>query len=344
MKKNIMLVFVIFVTFALIAAPGYALAGSLLEGDTTLETFQIYLPVVLGAPPSGIVLPQACNVNTSLANQLQAIQHVYEVVPYNLSVGYEDLNLNAPSMDFDYNDWVTDIPTSLCFYSTSTGESFMWQIDLAIVPQARGAALDHAYHVDFPANIFPSDGYSILTHYDTAGNVIGAPIVQDFIANQVNEFDLVDPTSLALPGSIVNTRETQPHQITQGFATLTIRFYNAFPFDPSIYDPAQPGNEHGAMLFFQPHLSVYQNPVYDIRPGSPLMLVVPFLDWKWPEERIAIWRAYPNVTPGDTSVTPKVPPQFPLHWETNFNDCVYDGLPCTAPAAAAPSLEPYPAP
>ena len=73
----------------------------------------------------------------------------------------------------------------------------------------------------------------------------------------------------------------------------------------TLYDPAQAGNEHGEKLFFQPHLFVYNTPTYEIGPGSPLMLVVPFLEWEWPEERVAIWNAYPDVLPGDLSITPR---------------------------------------
>ncbi len=174
--------------------------------------------------------------------------------------------------------------------------------------------------------------------------MIGVPVEAPFIASQVNQFDMVDPTSLALPGTIVNTVETKPRQETLGTATLRIEFDNPFFFDVDPYLPTVEGNEHGERLFFQPHLSVYQNPTYEIGPGNPLMLVVPFLTWHWPEERVNIWRAYPDVTPGDVGVDPKMPPQFPEEWYTNFNDCVYNGVPCSLPASNAPSLEPYPAP
>jgi hypothetical protein len=353
MKKIIMFVFVLFIAFALVAgsmaAQGGALAKALLEGEAPLFSNHVYLPIAMGNGEPRIILPQTCVTDAAIEEALRGINHTFKVDPYNVSVGYEDLSLSSQYTDFDYNDWITDIPTSLCFYYIPNQGSFMWKLDLAVTPQARGAGLDHAYHIDFPANIFLSDGVATLTHFDTNGNVIGTPSEQPFIASQTNQFDLVDPTSLALPGSIVNTVETRAHVVTQGYATLSIRFNNPFWFDPIIYDPAQPGNEHGEKLFFQPHLSVYADPSYEIRPGNPLMLVVPFLDWKWPEERVNIWRAYPDVIPGDITPTPKLPPVFPLHWEANYNDCVYDGIPCSVPAATAPNsnaplLEPYPAP
>jgi hypothetical protein len=176
--------------------------------------------------------------------------------------------------------------------------------------------------------------------------VVGTPVVQPFLAGQLNQFTMVDPTSVAIPGSIVNTVETRPYQQPTGFASLSIRFDTPFGFDPAPYEPNQPGNAHGEKLFFQPHLFVYQTPTYEIGPGNPLMLVVPFLTWEWPEERVAIWRAYPDVTPGNISSNPKVPPEFPNGWFENFNNCVYDGVMCSAPAAgaSAPTLLPYPAP
>ena len=280
-----------------------------------------------------------------------------KVIPYNVSVGYEDLKFDSPYMDFDYNDWVTDIATDLR-YCRSSSETFLWQITLNVTPQARGAALDHAYHIDFPANIFPSNGTATLTKYDQNGNVIGVPLVQPFIANQINQFSMVDPTSNALPGSIVNTVETKPHRETLGTATLLIEFDNAFFFDVSPYLPTVVGNAHGEKLFFQPHLSIPPSGAplppggaYEVGPQTEfkeLMLVVPYLEWKWPEERVNIWRAYPDVIPGNTSTNPRVPPQFPENWYASFNNCVYDGVPCTVPAPAAaadaPTLEPYPAP
>ena len=267
-----------------------------------------------------------------------------KIIPYTVSVGYEDLDLSSRYTDFDYNDWVTDIAGDLRYCQTQAEGTLLWQLDLDVTPQARGAGLDHAYHIDFAANIFPSDGTATLTRYDQNGAVIGVPIEQAFIANQINEFDLVDPTSLALPGTIVNTVETKPHQETLGTATLRIEFDNPFFFDVDPYLPTIEENQHGEKLFFQPHLSVYANPIYDIRPGNPLMLVVPFLTWEWPEERVNIWRAYPDVVPGIISTDPKFPPTFPEIWWDTFNDCVYNGVPCTAPAPSAPVLEPYPAP
>ena len=131
-------------------------------------------------------------------------------------------------------------------------------------PPGRGAGLDHAYHIDFPANIFPSDGEAIITIYDASNNVVGAPLVQPFLANQINQFTMVDPTSNAIPGAIVNTVEIEPFVNPQGYATLSIRFDTPFWFNVTPYDPAQAGNEHGEKLFFQPHLFVYNTPTYGV--------------------------------------------------------------------------------
>ena len=105
---------------------------------------------------------------------------------------------------------------------------FLWQLDFAVLPQARGAALDHAYHIDFPANIFPAMAKPSLTIYDDNNVVVGAPIVQPFLANQINQFTMVDPTSNALPGAIVNTVEAEAYVNPRGYATLSIRFDSPF--------------------------------------------------------------------------------------------------------------------
>jgi hypothetical protein len=56
------------------------------------------------------------------------------------------------------------------------------------------------------------------------------------------------------------------------------------------------------------------------------LLNVPIHDWLWPEERHAIFQAYPLViyVPG-----PPVQLIFPAEWWTVHNPCVYgDGIVC----------------
>jgi hypothetical protein len=350
MKKIVTLVLVLFIGLALIAAsvaaPGRVQASVGNNQTVGSYAYSVFFPFMRTPGQIGVNPPVTCVPDPIIADQ-----YVFKTTHYNTSIGYEDLDLSSLYMDFDYNDWITDIATDLCYYSYPNSTLFLWQLDFTILPQARGAALDHAYHIDFPANIFPSDGEAILTRYDENNNIIGVPVLQPFTANQVNQFTMVDPTSNALPGSMVNTIESEAYVNPRGYATLSIRFDTPFFFDVSLYDPAQAGNEHGEKLFFQPHLFVYNNPNYEIGPGSPLMLVVPFLTWEWPEERVNIWLAYPDVIPGDLSVTPHIPPVFPLNWTANFNDCVYNGVPCTLPPVAAgaaqlqaPSVTPSPSP
>lgn len=334
MKKIVTFVLVLLIGFALVAAsvtaPGRVLASVGNNTPVGEFSYKLYFPFMRSPGQIAVNPPPTCVPDPSIPDE-----YGFKVIQYNTSIGYEDLSLDSMYMDFDYNDWITDIATDLCYYHIPNTGSFLWQLDFIVLPQARGAALDHAYHIDFPANIFPSDGEAILTYFDEYNNVIGAPVVQPFLATQINQFDMVDPTSNALPGSMVNTVETEAYVNPRGYATLSIRFDTPFWFDVALYDPAQAGNEHGEKLFFQPHLFVYNNPNYEIGPGSPLMLVVPFLTWEWPEERIAIWHAYPDVLPGDLSVSPKVPPVFPLGWHANFNDCVYNGVACPPPPANA---------
>ena len=338
MKKIVTLVLVLFIGFALVAAgvtaPGRVLASVGNNQLVQTYTHALFLPLLISPGRIAVSPPETCIPDPSIPEE-----YVFKTTHYNTSIGYEDLGLDSVYMDFDYNDWITDIATDLCYYTIPNSGLVLWQLDFAVLPQARGAGLDHAYHIDFPANIFPSDGEAIVTIYDASNNVVGAPLVQPFLADQINQFDMVDPTSNAIPGSIVNTVEIEPFVNPQGYATLSIRFENPFFFDVTLYDPAQAGNEHGEKLFFQPHLFVYNTPTYQIGPGNPLMLVVPFLEWEWPESRVAIWNAYPDVIPGDLSIIPKVPPVFPLDWHANFNDCVYNGVPCTPPVASSGAAE-----
>ena len=252
--------------------------------------------------------------------------------PVSLAVGFEDLML-TDSIDFDYNDWMTDLGGTINYCRTYTQRLGLHSIEFDISPEARGAALDHVFHLRFPANTFLSDGVSTLTIWDQNGNVVGGHSDQPFLASAENDFSVIEPTSLAFPGAVVNTRESLPHITTQRTARLTIVFDEILPFDFTPSDPTLPENVHGANLLFDPYLFVLRSgiPSYGIHRGDDRMLILPSSELRWAEERIPVWEAYPDVIPGDRTVTPMVPPTFPGSWWLNYNNCVYDGVPCAVP-------------
>ncbi len=247
-----------------------------------------------------------------------------------ISVGFEDLPLNDRTMDFDYNDWIADVDSELVYCNTVSAGYQLWRMEFNITPQARGAAYNHVFHLRFKPGTFPSDGTAILSVFDQDGNLVGAPLEQPFIAAQENDFAVIDPTSSAFPGSVINTIETRPRFAPARTATLVLEFDDPFFLDITPFDPALPGNVHGDNLLFDPYLFVMpsQGDTYEIAQGSERMLVVPGTAYLWPEERIPVWTAYPDVTPGDLTTDPLTPPVFPEGWWLNYNNCVYDGVPC----------------
>jgi len=256
--------------------------------------------------------------------------------PFSLAVGYEDLMM-VDSIDFDYNDWLTDLNGTLNYCRTSTEHVGLYSLEFNIAPEARGAGLDHSFHLSFDANTFPSDGVSTLTIWDQDGNVVDGHTDLPFLAAAENDFTLIPLTSQAFPGILVNTIEDRPFVPTQRTARLTIVFDEILPFNSDPSDPTLPENVHGANLLFDPYLFVLRTsiPSYAIHKGDVRMLILPSSALSWSEERIPVWSSYPDVIPGDLSVTPKVPPIFPGSWWLNSNECVYNGVPCAVPPVEA---------
>ena len=237
-----------------------------------------------------------------------------------MSVGFEDLP-EIGSNDFDYNDWLVNIHAMVI--NDSIIQNGVSRLTFRFLPHARGAAYTHAFHMRFAPNVFASDGTAVLTTYDPSGNVLS--ITQTiFTAASANDFEIFPDTAVVFPGSIVDTLEGRPFIEPQRTAELSIQFAASFPFDISSYDPGRT-HPHGDGLFFDPYLHVIQTPPYDIHKGDVRMLTVPDTDYLWPEERVRIDRAYPDVT-----FIPGSPPNitFPLNWWLNPNHCVYDGVPC----------------
>jgi uncharacterized repeat protein (TIGR01451 family) len=239
---------------------------------------------------------------------------------YNLTVGYEDLELNHPGLDYDYNDFNTAIQTQ---FITDPEDQYIQRIVFTITPRARGGQYSHALHMLFPANVFPSDGTAIVTLKDQSGRPISSS-QQPFIASQVNDYTVLTCSCDAFPGekTIVNALEGTPYQNTQRLAEFSIAFNTPFPLNLDIVDENRIEIAHGAGLFFDPYLHVF-NTNDDIHQGDPRIVSAPSDYWRWPEEGVRIDRAYPMVTGNPPDQT------FPSEWWIDHNNCIYgDGVVC----------------
>ena len=257
-----------------------------------------------------------------------------EIKYFSLAVGFEDLMM-TDTIDFDYNDWLSDINATLNYCRTINERIGLSSVEFNISPEARGATLEHVFHLSFPANTFLSDGTSTLIIRDQNGNPVGGHTDQPFLTAVENDFAVIPLTSQAFPGVLVNVYESLPKIPTQRTAQLKIKFDELLPFNFAPSDPTLPENVHGANLLFDPYLYVLRTsvPSYGIHRGDDRMLIMPSAALSWAEEKVPVWVAYPDVLPGDFTVTPKIPPVFPGGWWLNSNNCVYDGVPCTPPTA-----------
>ena len=249
------------------------------------------------------------------------ISMMKERVLWEATVGYEDLPLLGVAgnqNDYDYNDWLVDIFAEFFFDPSSGG---LTKITFDFIPQARGAAYQHSFHVLFPANTFASNGTSVQTTYDQNHNVISTQTIP-FTPSTALDY-VVPNTDLIFPGEIVNTVEGKSNEpaLPRRTVSLTLEFTSPFPFNLTDYLLT---DAHGNGLFFNPYLKVI-NTGEQINTGDIRMLIFPEAHWPWPEERVRIDRAY-----GDLIFTPGTPPQiiFPDGWWNNFNNCVYNGIPC----------------
>jgi hypothetical protein len=128
-----------------------------------------------------------------------------------MSLAFED----AVGVDYDYNDWVVDLHTVV----TQDELGRVTGIDFDILPEARGAAYKHVFHMRFPAGIFEGPVNATLTLYDAVGNPAyvdadGVPIpveelVFDDLGNLIPpilfdgavgiDFTVIPDTMVALP-------------------------------------------------------------------------------------------------------------------------------------------------
>ena len=326
------------------------------NGDTIFDPGEVWLykatgtAVDLSAPPAGIKVVQgACThnqtqpprtayvnqgtatipgaTNTANSSYCNPVFKIYlplafsnpnlETQDWHVAVAFEDLPLSGGN-DYDYNDWITDID-GIATFNLSANNGLREMI-FNFNPHARGAAYDHMFHLLIPHGTFGSNGTAVLTLYDKNHNVLSSQ-TSAFVASADTDFVIFPRTSEVFPGVLVNTIETKPYEPPQRYATLVITFTNLAPFNLSGYNLGAP---HGEGLFFDPYLHVY-NTGENIHRGDIRMLTVPDTTWLWPEERIRIDLAYPDIT-----FTPGNPPTiiFPDKWWLNHNHCVYDGVPC----------------
>ncbi|HSJ54802.1 MAG TPA: SdrD B-like domain-containing protein [Anaerolineae bacterium] len=248
-----------------------------------------------------------------------------------IAAAYEDLRREDPGLDWDYNDWVATINLQPTFSDGSSGGSLLG-LDFAIVPEARGAAYNHVFHLRIPGNTFLCNGTSTLTLFDGAGDPIGVPDENPFNGLVGGDFAVIPWTLDALP-AMTNTYDdaSHPYVPTARTALLSLEFPAACPFDLADYDPNT--DVHGENLFFEPYLHVdVKDPAkvdYDVRAGDDRTLIVP-MDWTWPEERVGIWYAYLAVNePAPAGVgQPLNPPSFdPQWWLGPTTDKLYDKKP-----------------
>jgi hypothetical protein len=144
-------------------------------------------------------------------------------------------------------------------------------------------------------------------------------------ASVENTYQIFAKTSAVLPGKS-NVVEGSAISSPQQYANVSIVFQNSTPFT---FIPEETYDAHGSNLFYRTILHVL-NTGEEITMGDIRTLVVPTNTWAWPEERIRIDLAYPNV-----SFIPGISPNFifPNLWWNTPNQCVVDGLSCpNAPA------------
>ena len=241
--------------------------------------------------------------------------------PWHLALGYEDLPLASGQNDFDYNDWVVNISSTVSYAAASP--ALMRKIDMSFVPQAKGGSYEHNFQIRFRAQVFPGSGVAVLTRYDQNHQVLSVE-TRRFDGSIDNVFTLFPATSEVFPGYAVNAIESNGVMPPQRFADLSITLDAPVPFNLSADGLSAP---HGQGLFFDPILNVL-NTGDAIHAGDLRLLTVPASAWVWPEERVRLDLAYPLV-----GFMPGNPPAFtfPSNWWESYNHCVLDGFACGAP-------------
>ena len=249
--------------------------------------------------------------------------NVGESSKYDIYIGYEDLPNQPGFNDYDYNDFLVSLDTELVGIYINDQTLNLERITFLLTPQARGATLDHEFHMRFPAGTFGSDFVATLTILDENGDPISVES-NHFISSTEADILIFDCTCDPLPpsGAIVNTYEGVPYTPAVMTAFLEIDLDNSAPFVFTDY------GTHGDGLFFEPYLHIMRYD-YDVGVGDTRTIVIPVKSWQWPEERVRLDEAYPLVT-----FTDGIPDEeWVDQWWEIFTNCVYgDGITCGHPA------------
>jgi LruC domain-containing protein len=267
-----------------------------------------------------VVIESSISVYKLYLPTIGRVNAVSNVVP--LTLGFEDLDFDRPDMDFDYNDWVTNVDTNLVVDRENQN---LYRISFQITPRARGGVRTHAFHILIPADTFASNGYATLITRDGNGSVVSYQQTP-YVASQASDFVVIPCTCDAFPeaGEIINAKEGTPLALTQRTVQLIIEFSSPAPFEQDYLSESKLSQPHGEGLFFDPYLEVLDKSL-EIHQGDLRLLSIPTVNWMWPEERVRIDRAYPDVTGDDPAFT------FPDGWWQNHNTCVYgDGIKCSS--------------
>jgi len=245
--------------------------------------------------------------------------NVGESSKYDIYVGFEDLPNQPGFNDYDYNDFLVSMDTELVGIYIDDQTLSLDRITFLITPQARGAMLEHEFHMRFPAGTFGSNGVATLTMLDQNGDPISVESIP-FISSAENDIMIFECTCDPLPprGSIVNTFEGIPYTPAVMVAFLEIDLDSSTSFVFTDY------GTHGDGLFFEPYLHI-KGYDYNVGVGDIRTVVIPVKTWSWPEERVRIDEAYPLVVFTDA--------EWMENWWEIYTTCVYgDGVTCGHPA------------
>jgi hypothetical protein len=230
-----------------------------------------------------------------------------------VAFGFEDLPFGMPDLDWDYNDWVSTIELDATYSGASAGSELL-SIEFTVLPEARGAAYDHAFSLTIPPDELECDGTYTLSRFDGGGNLVFTES-GPYLGSTDNEFEIIPWTSAVFP-VMSNTDEAKPYLPPQRTALLSIVFDEPCPFEFGEFDPVVA--PHGEGLFFGASLYVHATG-QTVGVGDARTLLVP-VQWKWLQERVPVWVGYPRVQAG-------APPTFQWEWWTEWTDAVYEGKP-----------------
>jgi hypothetical protein len=208
------------------------------------------------------------------------------VFPETIFVGYEDRPLGEGN-DYDYNDFLVRIDTEFDVQQTDSGFE-VDEIRFDILPRARVASREHVFNLLFPADTL-CDGDYELTVFDGTGAEISSETDQ-FTGDSDVDLELFD-TGDAFPVDGTNGTTGEPCVESNRTAQLTITFDSPCPFDIDDLEPTAP---NGGGLFFDPYITVGDDPDRTVRAGDIRLVTVPDT-WLWPLREVPIWEAYDEV-------------------------------------------------